>query len=78
MVFGDRVLEAGEPVLYFKNLQIAMLEENIRPIFARGGWGNEPLVIWEDRQETSFSFMNGTVTATSLNLLLNADMIERD
>lgn len=78
MVFGNRVLEAGEPVLYFKNLQIALLEERIRPIFARGGWGNEPLVIWEDRQETSFSFMNGTVTATSLNLLLNADMIERD
>ena len=73
--FGDRVLEPGEPLVYFKNLQVAVLSENIRPTFARGGWGNEPLVIWEDRQETIFAFSNGTVTTQSLNLLLNADMV---
>jgi len=33
---------------------VALLSENVRPIMARGGWGNEPLVIWEDRSETSF------------------------
>ena len=74
--FGNRVLEAGEPLVYFENLQIAVLSENIRPIIARGGWGNEPAVIWEDRQETIFAFSNGTVTTQSLNLLLNANMVE--
>lgn len=74
--FGKRVLEAGEPLVYFENVQIALLSENVRPIFARGGWGNEPLVIWEDRQETSFQFTSGTVTTQSLNLLLNADMVQ--
>ena len=74
--FGNRVLEAGEPLVYFENLQIALLSENIRPTMARGGWGNEPLVVWEDRQETLFAFSNGTVTTQSLNLLLNADMVQ--
>lgn len=76
--FGNRQLEQGEPLLYFENVQVALLSENVRPIMARGGWGNEPLVIWEDRSETSFQFTNGTVTTESLNLLLNADMIERN
>ena len=37
VAFGDRLLEAGEPVIYFDNLQIALLSENVRPIMARGG-----------------------------------------
>lgn len=75
VAFGDRLLEPGEPVLYFDNIQIALLSENVRPIIARGGWRNEPRVIWEDRQETTFMFSNGTINTTSLNLLLGANML---
>ena len=78
IAFGNRVLEAGEPVLYFENIQIALLSEQVNPIMARGGWGNEPLVIWEDRKETMFSFTNGTLNTTSFNLLLNADMLQAE
>ena len=76
-VFGKRVLEAGEPVMYFENIQIALLSEQVTPIMARGGWGNEPRVIWEDRKETMFSFTNGTLNTTSFNLLLNANMLQK-
>ena len=76
VAFGDRVLEAGEPVLYFENIQIGLLSEQINPVMARGGWGNKPLVIWEDRKETMFSFTNGTLNTTSFNLLLNAHMLQ--
>ena len=76
VAFGDRVLEAGEPVLYFENIQIGLLSEQINPVMARGGWGNKPLVIWEDRRETMFSFTNGTLNTTSFNLLLNAHMLQ--
>lgn len=72
MVLGDRVLDAGEPVLYFENIQISVLSEETRPIMAKGGWGNEPLVIWEDRNETTFSFQNGTFNHASFQLLLAA------
>lgn len=76
VVFGKRALEPDEPVMYFENIQIALLSEQITPVMARGGWGNEPLVIWEDRKETIFSFTNGTLNATSFNLLLNANMLQ--
>lgn len=76
VVFGNRILEADEPVLYFENIQIALLSEQVMPVMARGGWGNEPRVIWEDRKETMFSFTNGTLNTTSFNLLLNANMLQ--
>jgi len=63
--------------MYFENIQIALLSEQVTPIMARGGWGNEPRVIWEDRKETMFSFTNGTLNATSFNLLLNANMLQK-
>lgn len=77
VAFGQRLLEAGEPVLYFDNIQVSLLSENSNPIMARGGWRNEPRVIWEDRQELTFQFANGTVNTTSLNLLLGAEMLEK-
>ena len=76
VAFGNRVLEPGEPVLYFDNVQIGLLSEQVTPVMARGGWGNEPLVIWEDRKETMFSFTNGTLNAVSFNLLLNDNMLQ--
>jgi hypothetical protein len=51
MQFGNRYVEAEEPILYFDNVQMALLTEQNRPIFARGGWGNMPRVIWEERSE---------------------------
>ena len=76
VIFGNRVLEPGEPVIYFDNIQIGLLSEQVKPTMARGGWGNEPLVIWEDRQETIFAFSNGTINTISFNLLLNANMVQ--
>ena len=75
MQFGSRKLEAGEPVLYFENIQIALLSEHATLVAARGGFENEPLVVWENREDTVFEFSNGTLNTTSFNLLLAADMI---
>lgn len=75
MSLGGRVFEAGEPVLLFKNLQIALLSENTHIVAARGGYLNQPRVIWEDRNDTTFQFSNGTINPLSLNLLLEANML---
>jgi len=40
MEFGDRHIEADEPVLYFDNVAMSMLSEGNKAIFARGGWLN--------------------------------------
>jgi len=54
MNFGNRYIEAEEPVLYFNNVNISLLTEQNRPVFARGGWGNMPHVIWDERAEVQF------------------------
>jgi hypothetical protein len=54
MRFGPRMLEEGEPVLYFENVSMSVLNEKSSPIMARGGWANLPRVIWEDRSEVQF------------------------
>ena len=76
MTLGDRLFEAGEPVLYFENIQIAMLSENATLVAARGGYLNQARVVWEDRNDTTFSFSNGTLNPISLNMLLEANMLK--
>lgn len=74
MTFGTRRVEKGEPVLYFENISIAVLNEQSNPIFARGGWGNMPRVIWEDRKEVTFSLSEGVMNATGLAILFAAKL----
>lgn len=72
MDFGKRYVEAGEPVLYFENISMSVLSETSRPIFARGGWGNMPHVIWEDRSEVMFQISEGILSNISIGILLSA------
>ena len=72
MQFGSRFLEEGEPVLYFENINMAMLTERSSPIMARGGWANLPRVIWEDRSEVRFSLTEGVMSSISMGILLSA------
>ena len=74
---GPYFFEPGEPVLYFRNIQIALLSESTQVIAARGGFLNQPRVIWEDRSDTIFQFSTGTLNPISLNMLLDANMIQR-
>ena len=74
---GPYTFEPGEPVLYFENIQIALLSENTQVIAARGGFLNQPRVIWEDRSDTTFQFSNGTLNPISLNMLLEANMLQQ-
>lgn len=78
MNLGTKTFRPGEPVLYFRNIQIAMLSENNRVIAARGGYKNPALVIWEDRQDTTFAFSNGTINQHSLGLLLGVNALQKN
>lgn len=77
MTFGSRRLEVGEPVLYFENVNMALLSEQSHLIMARGGWANMPRVIWEDRSEVQFSMTEGVMSSISFDILLSAQMTER-
>ena len=70
MNFGERYIEADEPVLYFDHIAMSMLSEQNRAIFARGGWENQPKVIWQDRSEVRFQMTQGVVSQFGLGVLL--------
>ena len=72
MRFGNRLVEENEPILYFENISVSLLSETSNPIFARGGWGNMPHVIWEDRSEVVFSISEGVLSNISMGILLNS------
>ena len=74
MRFGDRYLEADEPVLYFENITMSVLSEKDSPVMARGGWSNMPRVIWEDRSEVQFSLSEGVMSSISMGILLSANV----
>lgn len=76
MKFGNRSIEAGEPILYFENINIAILTEQSRPIIARGGWANMPRVIWEDRSEITFSLSEGVMSNVGMGILLSANVFD--
>lgn len=74
MQFGSRFLEEGEPVLYFENITMSVLQQKTNAIMARGGWANLPRVIWEDRSEVQFVMQEGVMSSISLGVLLSANV----
>ena len=72
MQFGNRYIEADEPVLYFNNVNMSLLTERDTPIFAKGGWGNMPHVIWDDRSEVQFQMYEGVMSSVGMSILLSA------
>ena len=78
MRFGERYIEAGEPVLYFKNVKMSLLSEQARQIMARGGWGNVPHVVWDDRTEVSFTLNEGVMSNVGMGILFGAKVLTND
>ena len=77
MQFGDRYIEAEEPVLFFDNISMSTLTEQNRPVFARGGFGNLPRVIWDDRSEVQFQMIEGVMSQVGMSILLSANVISQ-
>ena len=78
MQFGNRYIEAQEPVLYFDSIQMSLLTEQNRPIFARGGWENMPRVIWDERSEVSFQMVDGVMSSAGFSILLGANVVSEE
>ena len=77
MKFGDRYIEADEPVLYFDNVNMSLLTEQNKPVFARGGWENMPRVIWDERSEVQFQMIEGVMSITGMSILLSANVLSQ-
>lgn len=77
MTFGDRIIEADEPVLYFEKANLGVLNENNHPIVARGGWLNQPHVVWDSRSEVTFSISEGVISSIGMAILLGTNLASR-
>lgn len=75
MQFGERYIEADEPVLYFNDINMSLLTEQNRPVFARGGWANMPRVIWDERTEVQFAMTDGVMSSVGMSILLGANVV---
>lgn len=75
---NGRDYEDGEPILCFRNIQIALLSEDTRVVAAQGGFLNQPRVVWEERSNTTFQFSNGTLNPISLKMLIESNMLKED
>ena len=78
MQFGSRYIEAQEPVLYFDNVNMSLLTEQNRPVFARGGWANMPRVIWDERSEVQFQMVEGVMSSVGMGILLSANVLSSE
>lgn len=78
MDFGNRHVEAGEPILYFNDINMALLSEQGKMIAARGGWANNPQVIWNDRSEATFQFTEGVMSSIGMGILFGANILEQE
>ena len=76
MKFGSRYFEAEEPVLYFENVNISLLTERTRPIIARGGWANMPRIIWEDRNDVTFTLSEGVMSSIGMSILFGCNVFD--
>lgn len=75
MQFGERSIEVGEPVMYFDNVNMSLLSEQSRQIMARGGWGNLPHVVWDDRTEVVFTMTEGIMSNIGMGILMSAKVL---
>ena len=77
MQFGTRYIEADEPVLYFDDINMSVITEQNRPVFARGGWENMPRVIWDERSEVQFQMIDGVMSSVGMSILLSANVMSQ-
>lgn len=77
MQLGSKKIEQQQPVLYFQDIKLSVISEHNNPIMARGGWGNLPHVVWEDRSEVSFALSQGVVSDIGLGLVLGANITHK-
>lgn len=73
---GNKVIEEGEIILAFDNIQIAGLSEIKKYVSAQGGFDNRELVTWETTKELPLSFSQGIFSKRQLALLSNSKLIE--
>lgn len=73
---GDRIIEPGETIAYFDQIQIAGLSEVRDFITAHGGFEDRDRVFWERTKEINLSFARGVFSKEQMALWTNSRLVE--
>lgn len=68
---ADTVIEPGEVIACFDKIQIANFQEVKTHISARGGYLNEPRVVWDSTQQMNIEFAQGVFSKSQYALMNN-------
>lgn len=75
---NNRIIEEGETIALFDNIQIANLDEVKSLVTANGGFDNRAHVFWETTKEINLYFTQGIFSKTHLALMCNANLYTID
>lgn len=73
-----RIIEPGEIVAEFKDIQISVINEVKQHWTAEGGYGNQGWIFWDNTKEVIFNFSQGKFSLTQLALTSNSDIYKRN
>lgn len=73
---GNRIVEEGETIARFDQIQIAGLQELSSRVSANGGFDNRARVWWETTKEIRIQFSQGVFSKSQLSLLNNAKLLD--
>ena len=68
---ADTIIEPGEVIACFDKIQIANFQEVKSHIAARGGYMNEPRVVWDTTNELDFEFTQGIFSKSQYAIMNN-------
>ena len=78
MQFGDRYIEADEPVLYFDSLKTSSLEGAATTVYAQGGRGNSRLIAWDGERTVTFTMEDALISPAGFSILSGAGLVAAD
>jgi hypothetical protein len=70
--------QEGEPIIFFDKIQIAYLDEQKHRTSAKGGYGNQALIKWEDTTGMNIQLSEGVISDVGLSILSNSKILSQD
>jgi hypothetical protein len=78
MEVNEEWFEEGEPLIFFDKIQIAYLDEQKHRTAAKGGYGNQTLVKWEDTTGMGIQLSEGVISKIGMSILSNSKILSQD
>lgn len=77
MEINGQTYEKNETLINFDKIEVAYLQQDTTRVPARGGKGNEILLLWEDTKEMKMTLSKGIISDVGLGLISNSKLTKK-